>query len=72
MANATLNKVIDDFRKLPLDEREYVIDIIEKQMIEAKREAISRRAKRAILNLRRGAVKRGTVKDLYKDLELDD
>jgi hypothetical protein len=72
MANATLNKVIDDFRKLPLDEKEYVVDIIEKQMIEAKREAISRRAKRAILNLRRGAVKRGAVQDLYKDLELDD
>lgn len=26
MANVTLNKVIDDFKKLPLDEREYVID----------------------------------------------
>jgi hypothetical protein len=72
MANVSLNKVIDDFRKLPLDEKEYAIDIIEKQMIEAKREAISRRAKRAILNLRRGAVKRGSVKDLYRDLELND
>jgi hypothetical protein len=72
MANVSLDKVIDDFRKLPLDEKEYVIDIIEKQMIEAKREAISRRAKKAILNLRRGTVKKGSVKDLYKDLELDD
>jgi hypothetical protein len=68
--NVTLNKVIEDFRKLPLPEREYLINIIEKQMIEAKRETISRRAKRAIFNLRRGAVKRGSVKDLYKDLEL--
>jgi hypothetical protein len=68
--NVTLNKVIEDFRKLPLPEREYLIDIFEKQMIEAKRETISRRAKRAIFNLRRGAVKRGSVKDLYKDLEL--
>ena len=72
MANVSLNKVIDDFRKLPLDEKEYAIDIIKKQMIEAKREAISRRAKRAILNLRRGAVKRGSVKDLYRDLDLND
>lgn len=72
MANAILNKVIDDFRKLPLDEKEYAIDIIEKQMVEAKREAISRRAKKAILNLKRGTVKRGTIKDLYKDLELND
>ncbi len=72
MANVTLNKVIDDFRKLPLDEKEYAIDIIEKQIVEAKREAISRRAKRAASNLKRGAVKRGSIKDLYKDLELDD
>jgi len=69
MANATLSKVIDDFKKLPLDEKEYVVDIIEKQVIEAKREAISRRAKMAALNLRKGGVKRGTIKDLYKDLE---
>jgi hypothetical protein len=70
--NVTLNKVIEDFRKLPLPEREYLIDIIEKQMMEAKRETISRRAKRAIFNLKKGAVKKGTIKDLYKDLELDD
>ncbi len=72
MGNVTLNKVIDDFRKLPLDDKEYAVGIIEKQMIEAKREAISRRAKRAAFNLRKGAVKRGSIKDLYKDLELDD
>ena len=70
MGNVTLNKVIDDFGKLPLGEREYAIDIIEKQMIEAKREAVSKRAKRAILNLKKGAVKKGTVKELYEDLEL--
>ncbi len=72
MGNATLNKVIDEFRKLPLDEKEYVIDVIGRQIVEAKREAISRRAKRAILNLSRGRVKKGTIKDLYKDIELDD
>jgi hypothetical protein len=71
MANVTLNKVIEDFRKLPLPEREYVIDIIEKQLIEAKREAIFRRAKRAVLNLKKGAVKKGTLKELYRDLEVD-
>jgi hypothetical protein len=71
MANVTLNKVIDDFRKLPLGEREYVIGIIEKQLTEAKREAIFRRARRAIFNLKKGAVKKGTVKELYEDLELE-
>lgn len=68
MNNVTLNKVIRDFSLLPLDDKEYVVDIAEKQLIEAKRDAIARRAKRAMSNLRRRTVKKGTVKDLYKDL----
>jgi hypothetical protein len=40
--------------------------------IEAKREAIFRRAKRAVVNLKKGAVKKGTVKELYRDLEIHD
>jgi len=71
MASDTLNRIIDDFGKLPLDEREYAAGIIEKQLAEAKREGISKRAKRAILNLKKGAVKKGSAKDLYKDLERD-
>jgi ribosomal protein S1 len=71
MSNVTLDKVIKDFSLLPLDDKEYAIDIIEKQLIEAKREAIAKRAKRAMANLRKGAVRKGAVKDLYKDLEID-
>jgi hypothetical protein len=71
MSNVTLNKVINDFSLLPLGDKEYVADIIEKQLIEAKRDAIAERAKKAMSNLRKGAVKKGTVKELYKDLEID-
>ena len=71
MGNASLNKLISDFNFLPLDEKEYAINIIEKQLIEAKREAIAKRAKKAMSNFRKGAVKKGTVKELHKDLEID-
>jgi hypothetical protein len=71
MNKVTLNKVIKDFSSLPLDDKEYAVDIIEKQLVEAKREGIAKRAKRAMLHLRKGEVKKGTVKALYKDLELD-
>lgn len=71
MNNVTLNKVIRDFSLLPLDDKEYVVDIVEKQLIEAKRDSIVRRAKKAMGNLRKKTVKKGTVKDLYKDLEID-
>jgi hypothetical protein len=68
--NITLGKLIEEFNLLPLDEKEYAVDIIEKQLIEAKRGALAKRAKRATANLKKGAVKRGTLKDLYKDLEI--
>ena len=71
MSNITLDKVIKEFSLLPLEDKEYAVDIIEKQLIEAKRDAIAKSAKRAMGNLKKGAVKKGAVKDLYKDLEID-
>lgn len=71
MGVSTLNRLIEDFELLPIADKEYAFSIITKQLIEAKREAIAKRAKEAMANLKRGAVQRGTIKDLMKDLEGD-
>ena len=71
MSNITLDKVIKEFSLLPLEDKEYAVDIIEKQLTEAKREAIAKSAKRAMVNLKKGVVRKGAIKDLYKDLEID-
>lgn len=71
MTNAILNKLIEDFSQLPLNDKEYAAEVIKKQLIEAKREAIAKRAKEAMTNLKKGLIKRGNIKDLYKDLESD-
>ena len=68
---ATLNKIIEEFSHLPLDDKEYAVEVIEKQLIEAKRAAIAKRAKEAMVNLRKGNTKIGDIKALYKDLESD-
>ena len=68
---ATLNKIIEDFNHLPLDDKEYSVEVIRKQLIEAKRVAIAKRAKEAMANLRKGNSKIGNIKELYKDLESD-
>ena len=68
---ATLNKIIEEFNHLPLDDKEYAAEIIRKQLIEAKRVAIAKRAKEAMTNLRKGNSKIGDIKELYKDLESD-
>ena len=71
MSRSTLNKLMEDFSLLTLDDKEYAVDVIRKQLIEAKREAITKRTKEVMANLKKGMVKSGTVKDLYKDLESD-
>jgi len=71
MSTTALNKLIEDFSQLPMDDKEYAVDVIKKQLTEAKRDAIAKRAKEAMANLKKGAVRKGTVQDLYKDLEID-
>ena len=71
MSTATVNNLIEEFIHLPLDDKEYAIEVIKKQLIEAKREAIAKRAKTAMAGFRKKTTKRGTVKELYKDLESD-
>jgi len=71
MRNTTLNKLIENFSHLPLDDREYLIEVIKKQLIEAKRDIIAKKAKEAMTNLKRRKIKTGTVKELYEDLESD-
>jgi hypothetical protein len=68
MRSDMLNNVISNFDKLSLNDKEYVTEIIEKQLIEAKRDAIAGRTRGALANLKKGKVKKGKIKDLYKDL----
>jgi hypothetical protein len=41
MSTTTLNKIIDDFTHLSIDEKEYVIEMIKKQLIEVKKRCYS-------------------------------
>ncbi len=69
MSGTTVTKVIEEFNQLSLADEEYTIEIMEKQLIEKKRGNILFRSKEALNNLKKGLVKKGTLKDLYKDLE---
>ncbi len=69
MGSVTINKLIEDFEKLSIGDKEYAVDVIKKQLIESKRTAIAKRAKEAMANRKKGLVKRGSVEELHKDLE---
>jgi hypothetical protein len=71
MSGTDLNKLIDDFSHLPIEDKEYAADIIKKQLLESRRDTIAKRAKQAEANFKKGSVKKGSLKDLYEDLESD-
>jgi hypothetical protein len=71
MNTSGLNELIDSFSHLPLEDKEYAVDVIKKQLTEAKRDALANRIKKAEGSLKKGAIKKGTIKTLYEDLEND-
>ena len=71
MSDSDISRVIEEFSHLPPEDKEYVAEIIRKQLIEVKRDGLTERAREARMNLEKGAVKRGTLKDLMEDLDSD-
>ena len=72
MTGANLNNVLDDFSHLPMEDKEYAFEVIQKQLMKAKRDAIADRAGQAKTSLKKGMVKKGGLKDLREDLENDE
>lgn len=71
MKTTNINRVIEDFNSLLLSEKEYALEIFRKMLIEQKRASLSKRAKKASVNMQKGNVKKGSIKDLHTDLEGD-
>jgi len=71
MNNSNINKVIEEFRHLPPEDKEYVAEIIRKQLIEVKRDRLAERAREARMNFEKGSAKTGSLKDLMEDLDSD-
>ena len=61
--------LIDAIESLPPDDQSMLVEIINKRIIEKRRTELVAEVKEAREAFNRGEVKRGTVKDLIKDLE---
>ena len=71
MLQSNIKGVIEEFGHLPYEEKEYVAEVLRKQLAEERRERLSKRVAEAKNNYKKGEVKRGTIKELRKDLEND-
>ncbi|MCX9009694.1 MAG: hypothetical protein OIN66_01110 [Candidatus Methanoperedens sp.] len=64
----TINEVLEETEQLDIDDREYLLNILSKRLVELRRAQISKRAKEAVGAYKKGTVKSGKFNDLWKDL----
>ncbi|MCZ7384804.1 MAG: hypothetical protein O8C63_08670 [Candidatus Methanoperedens sp.] len=64
----TINEVLEETEHLGIDDREYLLNILSKRLVELKRAKISKRAKEAVGEYKNWTVKSGNFNDLWKDL----
>jgi hypothetical protein len=64
----SLNTVLEYVDKLDIEDQQYIQEIIQRRLIDAKRSAIVHRAKDAKDNIRKNKSRSGTAKDLLADL----
>jgi hypothetical protein len=64
----SLNTVLEYVDKLDIEDQQYIQEIIQRRLIDAKRSVIVHRAKDAKDNLRKNKSRSGTAKDLLADL----
>lgn len=57
MKTTSINRVIDDFNSLVLEEKEFALDLIQKILVESKRESLLSRARKADSNFKNGKKK---------------
>lgn len=71
MAKTSFQELIESVEALPLDDREILVEIINKRIIEQRREELHADMEESLEAYRKGQVRVGTVDDLLRDLEED-
>ncbi len=63
----TLNEVLEETEHLDIDDREYLLDILSKRLVELRRAELSKRVKEVVKSYKKGNVKSGTLDEFWKD-----
>jgi hypothetical protein len=68
VGNITFQKALEIIESLPEEQRESLIDIVKRRLIEERRDRLAQSIKEARDEYKRGEIKRGTVDDLMHEL----
>jgi hypothetical protein len=68
MENITFQKALEVIESLPEEQRESLIEIVRRRLIEERRDRLAQRIGEAREEYKRGETKKGTVDDLMHEL----
>jgi len=68
METITFQKALEIIESLPEEQRESLIDIVKRRLIEERRDRLAQRIGEAKEEYKRGEIKKGTVDDLMREL----
>ncbi len=68
MGNKTFQKALEIVESLPEEQRESLMDIVKRRLIEERRDRLAQSIKGAREEYRRGKIRKGTVDDLMHEL----
>jgi hypothetical protein len=68
MGNITFQKALEIVESLPEEQRESIVDIVKRRLIEERRGRLAQSIKEAREEYKRGKIRKGTVDDLMNEL----
>jgi hypothetical protein len=71
ISKSSFQELIESVEALPIEDREILMEIVNKRIIEQRREELVADMEASLEAYKRGDVRSGTVDDLLKDLEED-
>jgi hypothetical protein len=68
MVNKTFQKALEIVESLPEEQRESLMDIVKRRLIEERRDRLAQSIKDAREEYKRGKIRKGSVDDLMNEL----
>ena len=68
MGNKTFQKALEIVESLPEEQRESLMDIVKRRLMEERRDRLAQSIKGAREEYKRGKIRKGTIDDLMNEL----
>jgi hypothetical protein len=66
--NAAIDNILDEVAKYSVNDKEMILRILEKRLVDEKRDILYKKYKKSVRDYRSGKVKTGSAEDLFDSI----